>query len=425
MEKKPIILVLIKLLLIITVFLPSLSVAQNQDPVQEYIPNDIQIAETYRSMGMLNAFYRIQQSPFLKINYVPVVGICDVGIFGNDHPDIAGLVVYREDFVHEPPDPNLLFPPSHGIAMASLIGARGDNGVGICGVDGLYGQVAFADLIIAHSNGQVFCADVTAMALRVKELLQSGQLNLQALNLSFCLSDAPTAELRQALLDLKPYGLKIFTVACGGYPMAYAMEEEFKDFLIVTAPLTSTGWHPFAASGNFVTFAADGSGVPSLNSIGQVGESNNAISVGAPLALGSWLQTLNFLDGRPGVALWILKKATVKTDPRVINRVSAEGGIINLGNAWDVDIGQLLLPKITALNWNGSKKMIIKGKDFSSSPTIWINGKPVATQYVKKAGNTKIKIKGSSEQLGFKPGENLIQVFDTSFLPSDEFMLAL
>ena len=57
------------------------------------------------------------------------VAIIDSGVDDN-HPDLAGQIARKQNFVDARPDA----PEQHGTAVAGIIAARADNGIGIVGV---------------------------------------------------------------------------------------------------------------------------------------------------------------------------------------------------------------------------------------------------------------------------------------------------
>lgn len=82
------------------------------------------------------------------------------------------------------------------------------------------------------------------------------------------------------------------------------------------------------------------------------------------------------------------------------------------------------LPKIEAVEYSPPKLVLITGSKFSTAPRVFINGVD-RSEYLKKAGDTSIKLKGKANKLGLVTGNNTIQVVDASGQVSNTFTLRL
>ncbi len=79
---------------------------------------------------------------------------------------------------------------------------------------------------------------------------------------------------------------------------------------------------------------------------------------------------------------------------------------------------------ITSVIFDGKKKMTISGSRLPDAPRVLINGKDQSS-HIKTASDTIIKIKGKPNKLGLGPGDNRVQVTDSSGLATNVFILKL
>lgn len=142
------------------------------------------------------------------------VAVVDSGIEA-EHPDLAGQVEFKENFVDGNPYPS----ETHGTAVAGIIAARADNGIGIAGV-------APDSRLLALRACWEETADVTECnSFTLAKALHSAIMHgAQVINLSL---SGPSDRLLQRLLDAAlARGIKIIGAADphsenGGFPASY------------------------------------------------------------------------------------------------------------------------------------------------------------------------------------------------------------
>ena len=116
------------------------------------------------------------------------VAVVDSGVEAR-HPDLAGQVVVNENFVDEGPVP----AEAHGTAVAGIIAARADNGLGIAGV------APQARLIALRACWQAPQAQTLCTSLGLAKALHAAiQQGAQIINLSL---GGPDDRLLSVLLD--------------------------------------------------------------------------------------------------------------------------------------------------------------------------------------------------------------------------------
>jgi photosystem II stability/assembly factor-like uncharacterized protein len=99
--------------------------------------------------------------------------------------------------------------------------------------------------------------------------------------------------------------------------------------------------------------------------------------------------------------------------PVIVTSFSAQkSGYIQIGTygrgAFFIDLGAGR-PFVASVDFNGVKLLNIFGRNFGSSPKLFINNVD-KTEYVRSVSESKIKVKGKANGLGLKSGDNLIKV---------------
>ena len=139
----------------------------------------------------------------------PLVALLDTGVDAT-HPDLVGQVLPGLDLVNG--GPGTFDDNGHGTAMAGLICARGDNGLGALGV--AFGA-RILPLKVADAGGRASVADVVA---GIDAALQGGA---QVINLSLG-TRLPSAALADALRRARAQGVLVLAAA-GNQPEHRAM----------------------------------------------------------------------------------------------------------------------------------------------------------------------------------------------------------
>lgn len=143
------------------------------------------------------------------------VAVVDSGVDGA-HPDLAGQLVMRRNFVDDVPDA----AEAHGTAVAGIIGARTGNGVGIAGI--APGARMMALRACWESGGQAARCNSLTLAKAINFALEN---HAHIINLSL---GGPADRLLQSLLDAAlERGVIVIAAADpqradGGFPASYA-----------------------------------------------------------------------------------------------------------------------------------------------------------------------------------------------------------
>lgn len=98
--------------------------SDNPDLSKPYSDPYLKLQTGFQSLGIAE-LHKIATGHGVKI------ALIDTGV-DLDHPDLQGQIQYSEDFAPEPP--TVGFADVHGTAVAGILSARPDNGVGIAGI---------------------------------------------------------------------------------------------------------------------------------------------------------------------------------------------------------------------------------------------------------------------------------------------------
>lgn len=143
------------------------------------------------------------------------VAVVDSGVDG-DHPDLAGQLGLRRNFVDDVPDA----AEAHGTAVAGIIGARAGNGIGIAGI--APGAKVLGLRACWETGGQAARCNSLTLAKAVNFALEN---KARIINLSL---GGPPDRLLQALIDAAlSRGVIVIAAADparpdGGFPASYA-----------------------------------------------------------------------------------------------------------------------------------------------------------------------------------------------------------
>lgn len=179
------------------------------------------------------------------------VAVVDSGI-ETEHPDLAGQVDLKENFV----DGNPYLSETHGTAVAGIIAARADNGIGIAGV-------APDSRLLALRACWEETAEVTECnSFTLAKALHSAIMHdAQVINLSL---SGPSDRLLQRLLDAAlTRGIKIIGAVDphsenGGFPASYPGVFAVADQLPQETASSATGTKVLIAPGRDIPTTAPG-----------------------------------------------------------------------------------------------------------------------------------------------------------------------
>ncbi|MFN3431840.1 MAG: S8 family peptidase, partial [Candidatus Sericytochromatia bacterium] len=90
---------------------------------------DEQWAHQARHGNTLDAWEKVPVADQAKI----IVAVLDTGL-DIAHPEFAGRLVGARNFTADPPDANVADPQGHGTHVTGIVGATGNNNVGVAGV---------------------------------------------------------------------------------------------------------------------------------------------------------------------------------------------------------------------------------------------------------------------------------------------------
>lgn len=173
---------------------------QNADPLASLQPvtQDWHLAELHRVSTGRNV----------------TVAVIDSGVDGN-HPDLAGQVTSRRNFVDELPDAS----EAHGTAVAGIIGARAGNGLGIAGV--APNAKIMALRACWETGGRPARCNTLTLAKAINYALEN---SARVINLSLA---GPPDRLLQSLIDaalargIVVVGAADPNIADGGFPASH------------------------------------------------------------------------------------------------------------------------------------------------------------------------------------------------------------
>lgn len=236
-----------------------------------YIPNDPLIQgqpwlETIDLHGAWNLTFG---------NASVVVAVIDSGV-SHDHPDLVGKVLPGFDVLnnhHEPVD-----EVGHGTAVAGIIAARGDDGIGIAGVAM---EATILPVKVGSADGSPISAIVTGIIWAVDN-------GADIVNLSLS-SELPSDALHEAVIYATNRGVPVVTAAGNG-PDAIAYPAAWPETISVGA---STSWGAltgFSSRANRVDIIAPGAGILTTWSDPREGDGWSSVtgtSFAAPVVAGT------------------------------------------------------------------------------------------------------------------------------------------
>jgi subtilisin family serine protease len=407
--------------------------------IPRFVPNDPFYAPTIAERIRLpEAYFRITEVEGSRGPNYPevVVAVLDSGVDFN-HPDLAGQTLPHmfENFADDiPPFPD---EDGHGTSMAGKIAAVTNNGFAVSSPSGLYpGRVKLLSCRVGNMDGRIRASWVRDAFRRILELKEQG-VNIIAANCSFVVGDDDPVATRELLLGLRKKEIAVFAAAntsenpvnidsaSGRLPESYGRDPELS---VITITLNNgdrlsskANWGP-----QTVSFTVDAMNSPG---IGPMQKDDGAVGFGSgtsgstAIAAGCFTALVQYgPEPKPLRALERMKRsARPFTDP-VLGSV-VRYGEVDLYAALTDDI-ELPLPVISSVFYNGGKKIIIRGSNFSSFPRVVINGQEV-TDLIRIASDGKIKIKGPRAELGLQSGANTIQVIDATGGESSFFTLTM
>jgi subtilisin family serine protease len=128
-----------------------------------------------------------------------IVAVIDTGVDGN-HPDLTGNLMAGHDFVDDDSEPDDL--SGHGTHIAGIIGASGNNAIGVAGINW---AVKIMPLKVLDNNGEGTIADV------IEAIDYAAAHNARVVNMSFSGPD-----FSQSLYNsIKSYPDILFVAAAG------------------------------------------------------------------------------------------------------------------------------------------------------------------------------------------------------------------
>ena len=113
------------------------------------------------------------------------------------------------------------------------------------------------------------------------------------------------------------------------------------------------------------------------------------------------------------VRLEIIKLAINPLNPRLIYAGTTGRGVFQR---------QVNTVEILSASLDTPKKLTISGRNFMPPARVIINNSD-RTGFITEASNTIIKLKGKAKKLGLRPGDNSIQVIDSTGAASNVFIL--
>lgn len=175
-----------------------------------------------------------------------VVAVIDSGV-SHDHPDLSGKVLPGFDVLNDHGEP--VDEVGHGTAVAGIIAARGNDGIGVAGV-------AMETTILPVKVGSADGSPISAIVTGIYWAIDNGA---DIINLSLS-SEFPSEALHEAVLYAYEQGVPVITAAGNG-PNAIAYPAAWPETISVGA---STAWGSmtgFSSRTNRVDLIAPGSGI--------------------------------------------------------------------------------------------------------------------------------------------------------------------
>ena len=212
-----------------------------------------------------------------------VVAVVDSGVSAT-HPDLQGKLLPGYDFFDDDDEPD--DEVGHGTAVAGIIAARGNDGIGIAGV-------AMDTMILPVKVGSVNGSPISAIAAGIVWAVDNGA---HIINLSLG-SDFPSDALHDAVIYAYEHNIPV-VAAAGNEPEAISYPGAYPETISVGA---STPWGTltsFTSRSNRVDLVAPGTGVLAPwwgEQEGDTWASVSGTSFAAPMVAGT-LALLRSLD---------------------------------------------------------------------------------------------------------------------------------
>jgi hypothetical protein len=345
--------------------------------------------------------------------------IIDRGV-DSGHPDLAEscIVELDRDFTNDPPS-GFADTNGHGTQVASIILAAPGNGIGIAGVRPM--KTAIGQSRVKGISGKVISSSGEFRVEWFRAALQYAlDLRVDAIVCSFGYLDSLQGETRNLLKKLADAGIVLFAAAGTTtqphnlqeipdvFPAAFGNDPE----LLVVGVAALEGSSLSNLSNWGVQFAAPGVNIPVVfprNIVGGGHGRGSGTSFATPIVAAIYLyQLLYGQTTNPRLAI----QHTVNTGSRQLVEGFITGGVPDLYAtlAFPMNPTPVIQPEIFQVNRISKKLTEMSGKNFGSSPKVYING--VDKSYLIKGAptDTFIRLKGPKPEFGWTSGSNTVEI---------------
>lgn len=325
---------------------PDIRYAYDWEPNDPYYPNE----SWTRVVHLSDAWSIATGKPST------VVAVVDSGVRA-DHPDLAGKVLAGFDFLDN--GTNTTDNVGHGTAVAGIIAARGNDGIGIAGAAM---DVSILPVKVGNADG----APVSAIAQGVVYAVDQGA---SVINLSLG-SESPSPTLEDAIKYA--YSKNVVVVAAAGnqadqvsFPASYQ-----QTISVGAANANGDGLANFSSRLSRVDLTAPGVGLVTsywTSSAGDTWASATGTSFSAPVVSGT-IALMRSVD--PGMFIEDIRHALTATARQTYPAGTLGGGAGLLDSA--EALRRALLPSMTG-TWQASDQPVASG----AAPRTWLWG-PIA-----------------------------------------------
>jgi hypothetical protein len=211
-----------------------------------FVPND-----PYAASGQEWHLDKVQAPPAWYLttgNATTVVAVLDSGI-NAAHPDLAGHVLPGYDFLNNDTDTSDSF--GHGTAVAGIVMAAGNNGVGVAGI--AYGCSVLPVKVV---DGSGF-ASYSAIAEGIRYATDQGA---RVINISIA-GNTPSSTLQDAINYAWSHNVLVVAAAGNNANDVLQYPAACDHVVAVTAIEPDDSRAPFSSYGNFVALAAPGDNI--------------------------------------------------------------------------------------------------------------------------------------------------------------------